>query len=256
MTTDSAAEIRLPLNPLTLYGAGRRAGKIVPGLKKRMIGGFLVNLAIFLVISGALFGSLYVFLLRPGEKWMQGWLPDEVDWIATALAWFLPVVGLIFSMAFAVRFSVALMTVWFESLVETVVEHFRPGWKAGDPPGWFGETVRSTTKEMLLMGGTVALGFVPVLGPALVFCLSAILMGRSIAGPYRQVLKSRGEFSEKLPSDRPGPRVLITGLSQMGLVLVPVVGWFFLPWFVTHCVIGRAQLAEEKLAILRSPLSH
>ena len=151
----------------------------------------------------------------------------------------------------AIRFSVSLLTLWNQSLVERVINHFREIEEStfsfkiclAEVKYFFSEALKSCIYPLLL----IFIGLIPVIGLLLVFMLESHLLGRESIIAYSDSLKDVEEARELRKKWRWLP--VRIGWIPAVLTFIPFIGWLFLPLSITYEVVGFAFLAEKSRKI-------
>ena len=232
---------------IEVFRAGHQAMSEINGLRGLVFRGVLLNYLIFFGAVLLLNGLFYYLLLNPFINWLFG--GGDGFW-AAAGAVLLWSIQLTVAAAFAVvalRFSVSLVSLWHQSLVERVFHHFREIeertfsfkiWLA-EVKYIFSEALKSCIYPLLLL----SIGFIPVIGLLLVFMLESHLLGRESIIAYSDCIKDVEEVRELRRKWRWLP-VRIGWLPAV-LTFIPFIGWLFLPLSITYEVVGFAFLAEQ-----------
>ncbi len=232
---------------IKLLKAGHKATTEIKGLRGLVFRVLLLNYLIFLGASLLLNGLFYYLLLNPVINWLFG--GGEGFWatLGTVILWSIQLtVAAVFAVA-ALRFSVSLVTLWNQSLVERVIYNFREIeertfsykiWLA-EVKNVLSEALKSFIYPILLL----SIGIIPVIGLVLVFMLESHLLGRESIITYSDCLKDVEE-GRKLRKKWRWLPVRIGWLPAL-LTFIPFVGWILLPLSITYEVIGFAFLAEE-----------
>ena len=232
---------------IKVFKAGHKSMSEIKGLRGLVFRALLLN---YLIFSGAtllLNGLFYYLLLNPIIHWLFG--GGEGFWasLGTVILWSIQLtVAAVFAVA-ALRFSVSLVTLWNQSLVERVINHFREIeartfsfkiWLA-EVKYIFSEALKSCIYPVLLL----SIGLIPVIGILLVFMLESHLLGRESIIAYSDCLKD----VEEAKGLRSKWRWLPVRLGWLPAVLtfIPLIGWLFLPLSITYEVVGFAFLAEQ-----------
>lgn len=240
---------------LSLLGAGRNAFREVPGLRAFLVKGFLINYCVFGLIAAAVMGLGYVFVVEPLSQEIAAIGASEGFWagllhtLAVWAAWITGIVLMAATLLISVVLSLILMSLWFEALAGRIITHWR-----GDAAGpeftmgyWLRGVGRSLIDGLWLLMLSVfvlVLGFVPVVGPLLVFVLSSYLLGREVRDPY---LGLRRELDK---DDIPRAWRMVWWTERLGMIpfvltVVPVVGWLLLPMALIYLVAGVAWESER-----------
>ena len=232
---------------IKVFQAGHKAISEIKGLRGLVFRALLIN---YLIFSGAtilLNGLFYYLLLNPIIQWFFG--GGEGFWASfgTFILWS---IQLTVAAAFAVtalRFSVSLVSLWHQSLVERVIHHFRKieehifsfkVWLA-EIKYIFSEALKACIFPVLLL----FIGLIPVIGLLLVFMLESHLLGRESIIAYTDCIKDDEDAREIRRKWRWLP-VRIGWLPAV-LTFIPFIGWLFLPLSITYEVVGFAFLAEQ-----------
>jgi len=248
-------EIAERQNELTLSGtgaikvfkAGHKAMSEIKGLRRQVFRALLLNYLIFSAATLLLNGLFFYLLLNPIILWLFG--GEEGFWasLGTFILWGIQLtVAAVFAVA-ALRFSVSLVTLWNQSLVERVIHNFREIeehtfsfniWLT-EVKNIISEALKSCIYPLLLL----SLGLIPFIGILLVFMLESHLLGRESIIAYTDCIKDVEEARELRRKWRWLP-VRIGWLPAV-LTFIPVIGWLFLPLSITYEVVGFAFLAEQ-----------
>lgn len=139
----------------------------------------------------------------------------------------------------------------FQDFISAAVERERTGAAAQEPAGWTGFAKgagRGVLQALVLMMISVpmlVIGFIPVIGPVLVFVWSAFAMGFSFstipAGRVAGRLRDRLKFAR-------GNRGAVFGLGAViALVaLIPLASLLFMPVFVVAGTLVHLKAAENR----------
>ena len=232
---------------IKVFKAGHKAMTEIKGLRRLVFRALLLN---YLIFSGAtllLNGLFYYLLLNPIINWLFG--GGEGLWasLGTVILWSIQLtVAAAFAVA-ALRFSVTLVTLWNQNLVERVINNFREIeertfsfkiWLA-EVKYIFSEALKSCIYTLIL----ISISLIPVIGLLLVFILESHQLGRESIIAYSDCLKDVEEAREL----RKKWRWLSMRIGWLPAVLtfIPFIGWFFLPLSITYEVVGFAFLAEQ-----------
>jgi len=232
---------------IKVFKAGHRAMSEIKGLRRLVFRALLLNYLIFLGATSMLNGLFYYLFLNPLISWLFG--GGEGFWasLGSVILWSVQLtVAAIFALT-ALRFSVSLITLWNQNLVEGVINHFREIeehtfslkiWLA-EVKHIFSEALKSCIFPVILL----SIGLIPVIGILLVFILESHLLGRESIIAYSDCLKDVEEARELRRKWRWLP-VRIGWLPAV-LTFIPFIGWLFLPLSITYEVVGLAFLAEQ-----------
>lgn len=212
-------------------------------------------MAIVIVVSVVMQVALERYLLDPLLSWL---FEHGIQWLsATGLVvrWILRLVLAAVLLMVALNVSLALMGMWYENLVERVVASFQERaareftWRhfVANQMGSLWVAVQDVALSVLLL----PMGFIPIVGPVLVFVGASLLTGRSVIAAYETVLLEPGQ---SLSNRMSGQKITAFGLGWViGLVaFIPFLGWFLAPWLLVRLVIGWAYWRQE-LRTVRVP---
>ena len=227
--------------------AGHKAMSQIKGLRRQVFRALLLN---YLIFSGAtllLNGLFYYLLLNPIINWLFGGGEGFWAFLGRVTLWSIQLtVAAVFAVA-ALRFSVSLVTLWNQNLVERVIYNFRKIeertfsfkiWLA-EVKYFFSEALKSCIYPLILL----SIGLIPVIGLLLVFMLESHLLGRESIIAYSDCLKDVEEAREFRKKWR--WLSLRIGWLPAVLTFIPFIGWLFLPLSITYEVVGFAFLAEQ-----------
>ncbi|MBI3991875.1 MAG: EI24 domain-containing protein [Candidatus Lambdaproteobacteria bacterium] len=243
---------------LTLLRAGRQAFAQVPGLRGFVLRGFLLNYAVFVLVTAVVMGLGYVLLVQPLSAHLLGGEAGPGFWaglmhaLAQWLAWIAAVLLMAATLLVAVVLSLALLSLWFEALAGRIVTHWR-GTAAGPAFAWgpwlsgTGRALADGLGLLLLALLALLLGFLPLVGPLLVVLVNSVLLGREVRDPYVNVRRALGD------DDLPGAWRHLLWTGRLGLLpfllaAVPVLGWLLLPITLITLVAGVAWEGERMRA--------
>lgn len=247
------------VGPLALLGAGRTAFREVPGLRLLLLKGFLLLYGIFVVVSAVVLGLVYRYVIQPLSQGMASYdvggnfFLDLLFPLLSGLLWLSQVLLLAATLLLSFMLTLSLMTVWFEAVAERVANHARGG-ALGDATFRFkdwlaslGRSLRDSLLMLVLAVVSLVVGFVPLLGPFLVFAVAAYVMGWEVREPYLAVRAARGA---DLVALRKGLTAwtLRVGMLPVVLAIVPWVGWLLLPVVLVYMVAGVAWSSEKQRA--------
>lgn len=178
-------------------------------------------------------------------------LPKEGygSWAATAISVFAAIaVVLLLGWTFAWLFLTLASP--FQDYISAAVEKERKGSIAPDPSGvsgFFKSLARSVLQAILLLAVTIPiliLGFIPVVGPVIVFAWSAFAMGFSFvtipAGRVAGSLRERFAFARQHRSALLGLGAVISLAT-----LIPLMSLLCMPLFVVAGTLLYLQASEE-----------
>ena len=219
----------------------------IKGMSGLVFRALLLNYLIFSGSTLLLNGLFYYLLLNPIINWLFG--GGEGLWasLGTVILWSIQLtVAAAFAVA-ALRFSVTLVTLWNQNLVERVINNFREIeertfsfkiWLA-EVKYIFSEALKSCIYTLIL----ISISLIPVIGLLLVFILESHLLGRESIIAYSDCLKDVEEAREL----RKKWRWLSMRIGWLPAVLtfIPFIGWLFLPLSITYEGVGFAFLAEQ-----------
>ncbi len=232
---------------IKVFKAGHKAMSEIKGLRGMVFRALLLNYFIFSGATLILNGLFFYLLLDPIINWLFG--GGEGFWasLGTVILWSIQLtVAAAFAVA-ALRFSVSLVTLWNQNLVEKVIYNFREIEKRAfsfkiwlaDVKYIFSEALKSCIYPLFLL----SIGLIPVIGLLLVFMLESHLLGRESIIAYSDCLKDVGEARELRKKWRWLP--LRIGWLPAVLTFIPFLGWLLLPLSITYEVVGFAFLAEQ-----------
>ena len=232
---------------IKVFKAGHKAMSEIKGLRGLVFRALLLNYLIFLSAILLLNGLFYHLLINPVINWLFG--GGEGFWasLGTIILWSIQLtVAAAFAVA-SIRFSVSLVTLWNQSLVERVIYNFREIeerkfsfkiWLA-EVKYIFSEALKSCIYPLILL----SIGLIPIIGLMLVFMLESHLLGRESIIAYSDCLKDVEEARELRKKWR--WMSLRIGWIPAVLTFIPFIGWLFLPLSITYEVVGVAFLAEQ-----------
>ena len=243
--------------PLALFTAGRRAFREVPGLRAFATMGFFLNLVIYAIVAIAVFSALYPLVVAP--------LADKADTLAQDGGFFARILAFVIpfflrimqffliavSAMFSFLISLSLMGLWYEALAARIVRHLRGDVKTGAHRFtlglWFGGLTRALKDSVLLLVISLCallIGLIPFFGPILSLAMNSYLIGWELREPYLAV---RVEMGEDIKELRKGLTfwTLRAGLLPVSLALIPLIGWFLLPFVMIYMAAGVAFAAES-----------
>ena len=235
------------MGAIKVFKAGHKAMSEIKGLRGLVFRALLLNYLIFLSAILLLNGLFYYLLLNPIINWLFG--GGEGFWasLGTIILWSIQLtVAAAFAVA-ALRFSVSLVTLWNQNLVERVIYNFRKIeertfsfkiWLA-EVKYIFSEALKSCIYPLILL----SIGLIPIIGILLVFVLESHLLGRESIIAYSDCLKDVEEARELRKKWR--WMSLRIGWIPAVLTFIPFIGWLFLPLSITYEVVGFAFLAEQ-----------
>ena len=234
------------VNALGSFFTGRKILSVIPGLRVEIWKAFALNLVLSVLVCAVALFIGFEFLLNPMESYLIGKLPGWLDWSAVTLKYGLGFLLVVLSLFLAIFIPLNLMFIWYERLVERVVAHI------GKPPEGppiktsFSHTVFGILREVLIFMGLFAIGFLPIMGPPLVFIFSPHVLGRATFDPYIAGMKERGVHVE-LKERKFGMTTIALGAMEAGLpIYLPIIGFFLIPWAIIHLVIGLAYIYESE----------
>lgn len=234
------------INALGAFFTGRRILSVIPGLRANIWRDFFINLVLSIAICA---GALYVgfkFMLNPMESFLTGFLPGWLDWTAVSLKYGLGVLLIFLSLFLSIIIPLNVMFLWYENLVQKVVTYLGTS-KAGEPIKTpLPVVIKTILKEISIIVGLLVIGFIPIVGPVIVFILSSHVMGRASFDPYIGVMKNLG-YDIAIPQRKFGSTTISIGALEAGLpIYLPVLGIFLIPWVVIHVTIGVAYMMESR----------
>ena len=234
-------------NPMSLIKAGREAAKAIPGMPGRMVRGMFMNFGVFFLLMAVSNSLVYFLLLSPVQNWAANLLPDKLDWFASGLTIILMIAMVIGSLFLAMRWSFAVMHLWYEGLAEKVLLHQHPGLKEHKTSGSFGDVILDILKELLVMIGLLLLNLIPAIGSILSLVWTAHRIGLSNYQPYNAVLRAHSMRDQRVVLKFLRLPTLLPGALLLGMALIPFVGWLVLWWMAMHMVIGASWLHARQI---------
>ena len=234
-------------NAITVFSAGNQALSEIEGLHGMAVRGMFFNYLIFFAVLLGLNGLFYFQILGPFIYWLFG--GGEGLWAAvgTIVLWSIQLtVAAVIAMV-SLRFSVELLSLWHQSLVQRIITHFR---HIEEPvfsfKAWLAEInhiLKEALKACLFPVLLIFVGLIPVIGLPIVFLLESHLMGRQGVMVYFESISNPEEAAELQKKWRWMP--IRIGWLPAILAFIPFIGWFFLPLSLTYEVIGFAFLVEK-----------
>ncbi len=227
--------------------AGHKAISEIKGLRRMVLRAVFLNYLIFLVATFLLNFLFFYFLLNPIINFIFGRSEGFMAIIGTMILWSIQLtVASVIAFA-ALRFSVSLVNLWHQGLVEKVISHFR-----GIEERTFSLKIWITEVKYIFKEAFKAfslpiilffIGFIPFVGLLIIFILESHLLGKECIIVYTDCLNDFDEASELRRKLRWLP--LRIGWLPAVLSFIPFLGWMFLPLSQTYQVIGFAFLAEN-----------
>ncbi len=253
--TGSTAPAVARSGPLALFAAGREAFAAVPGLRGFVLRGFVLLYAVFAAVGAVMVGLVYRYAVQPLAAGLEAYEADGGFWwdllfpLLTGLLWLGQMLLLAATLLVAFVISLSLLSVWFEALAARIMAHVRgqaPQEAAFSLGGWVRSLGRALRDNVLLLALAVVsllVGFVPLVGPVLVFGIGSFLMGWEVREPYLAV---RAGLGEELPALRRGLTLWTLGIGTLPVVLamVPWLGWLLLPVLLVYMVAGLVWRSE------------
>lgn len=232
---------------LTVFRAGQQAFAEIEGLRGIVLRGLFLNYLIFFAATIILNGLFYFQLLAPFIDWLFGGGDGFWASVGTVVLWSIQLtVAAVISLA-ALRFSVELMSLWFQSIVNRIIKNFREIEETTfSLKDWLAELkyiLQEALKAFLFPLLLLFVGLVPVVGLPLVFLLESHLLGRQSVVVYLESLTNPEEAAELRRNWRWVP-IRIGWLPAM-LTFIPFAGWIFLPLVLTYEVVGFTYLVEK-----------
>lgn len=249
------------VSPLALLAAGRQAFREVPGLRLFLLKGLVLNYLIFIITAMLGMGVLYYLIIEPIGAELSAWsagggfLLELLSQILRVLLWIANILLMAGTVVLSLLVSLAVVSIWFEALAGRIIAHWRAGEEELTLPVFsFKELVisvwgslRASLLLIILACLALALGFIPLIGPVLVFVIDSFLLGWEVRNPYLVVREGLGDEPKGL---RKGLRLwtLGTGLLPLLLAAIPFAGWLLLPAAMTYLVAGVAWRGEQAFA--------
>lgn len=231
---------------LTVFRNGRKVLPVIPGIRIEIWKAFGLNLVLSAVVLGVALYCGFHFLLDPMEGWLEGKLPGWLDWTAWTIKFGLGLLLVVISLFLSILIPLNLMFLWYEGLVEKVVTFLGTPDLGVPIKSGILKQVKGGAREVAIIVGLFIGGFIPLIGPPLVFVLSSHFLGRATFDPYIEVMKKRG-YNLEIPERRFGLTTIAVGAMEAGLPFYfPIFGLFLVPWMVIHLVIGLAYMYEKE----------
>ncbi len=241
--------------PIALFSAGREAFREVPGLRWLMVRGFILLYALFIVIGLIVVGLGYFYVVDPISQWM-GSMESGDSWfwailipLLRILLWLGQAMLLAACLVLSFLISLAMMSLWFEVLTERIVTHRRglevtgSGFTLGLWLGGVWRALKDSTFLILIALSSLVAGLIPIAGPFLVIAATCYLLGWEVREPYLLVRESMGEDGKPLRKGLALWTIRI-GVLPTFLAMVPILGWFLLPFAIVYQVAGVAWTSE------------
>ena len=239
------------IHVLAVFRAGKQAFAKIEGLRGLVLTGLFLNYLIFFVATLFLNGLFYFQLLDPFINWLFG--KGDGFWasIGTVFLWSIQLTfAAVISLA-ALRFSVELMSFWYQHIVSMIIKDFRQIEEtAFSLKACFSELkyiLKEAMKACFFPLLLLFVGLIPFVGLPLVFLLEAHLLGRQTVVVYLESLTIHEESVELRKSL--GLLPIRIGWLPAILAFVPFAGWVFLPLVLTYEVVGFTYLVEKSRAI-------
>jgi len=234
-------------NAITVFGAGHQALAEIEGLRGMAVRGMFFNYLIFFAVLLALNGLFYFQLLGPFINWLFGGGDGFWAAVGTIVLWSIQLtVAAVIAMV-SLRFSVELLSLWHQSLVQRIITHFRqieePVFSFKASLAEINHILKEALKACLFPVLLIFVGLIPVIGLPIVFMLESHLMGREGVIVYLDSLTNQEEAVELRKMWRWMP--IRIGWLPAFLTFIPFVGWLFLPLSLTYEVVGFAYLVEK-----------
>mgnify|MGYP001170353384 CR=1 FL=1 len=235
------------INAITVFRAGHQALTEIDGLRSMAVRGMFINYLIFFAASLALNGLIYFHLIRPFINWLFG--GEDGFWasVGTIILWSIQLTVAAVIAMISSRFSVELLILWHQNLVQRIIKHFR---EIEEPIFSFKacldeikHILKEALKACLFPVLLIFVGLIPVIGLPIVFLLESHLMGRQGVMVYFESISNPEEAAELQKKWRWMP--IRIGWLPAILAFIPFIGWFFLPLSLTYEVIGFAFLVEK-----------
>lgn len=241
--------------PIALFSAGRVAFREVPGLRWLMVRGFLLLYGLSIIIGLIVIGLGYVYVVEPLSQWMTGmesgdsWLWAILIPLLRIMVWLGQLMLLAACLVLSFLITLAMMSLWFEVLTGRIVAHRRgqepqgSGFSLGVWMGGVWRALKDSTFLILIALSSLVAGFIPVAGPFLVIAATCYLLGWEVREPYLLVRESLGEDVKPLRKGLALWTIRI-GILPTFLTMVPILGWFLLPYTIVNQVAGVAWTSE------------
>lgn len=245
----------------SLIGAARQSFREVRGLRWFVARGLMLNYAMFAVMAALMVGLVYTQIVAPYADQLRelfqggGFWMNLLAGLMTVIFWITGLLLLAATFLIAAILSLAMMSLWFESLAGRIVTHWRPdvsgpefrlgAWLAG-----LGRAIGDSLGLLLLSVLALVLGFIPLAGPVLVVIINSYLLGREVRDPYLTVARDL-----EAPESAAIPRgfkfqiwTLRLGVVPVILAAVPIAGWILMPATLIYLVAGVAWSGERERA--------
>lgn len=201
----------------------------------------------------ALLLDIVVFFLAFG--WMRDSIQSHISssghglWLTSAMSLFAAIAVVLF-LGWSFVWLFLILSSPFQDFISAAVERERTGGAAQEPVGWSGfakGTARSAVQAVVLLAISVpmlVIGFIPGIGPVLVFLWSAFAMGFSfVTIPAGRVA---GRLRERLALARRNRGALFGLGAIVALVtLVPFASLLFMPVFVVAGTLVYLKARES-----------
>ena len=221
-----------------------------PGILLWLIPPFLITL----LLDGLVFWSTFGWM----KDRIGGWLPSwaQAGWMVTGLQAF-TAIGMLVLLGWTFAWLFLLLSSPFQDFISAAVEKER-GKFVPDPAGVRGflkSSSLSLVQSLILLILTIPvmiLGFVPVVGPVLVFLWSAFVMGFSFftipAGRTARRLSDRIALARSHPKGMMGLGAVVAAAA-----LVPFLNVLFLPVFIVAGTLLYLEAHDEDVSEARLP---
>ena len=234
-------------NAVAVFKSGHQALAEIEGLRGLLIKGLILNYFIFFVVTLILNGLIYFSVLSPFIIWVFGGGDGFWASIGTVVLWSIQLTVAAVIALVALRFSVELMSFWYQSLVNRIIKNFRQieertfsiKMLMSELKYIMKEALKSCLFPVLLL----LVGLMPLIGFPLVFVLESHLLGRQSVIVYLESLTDQEEVDELRKRWRWIP--IRIGWFPTILAFIPFIGWLFLPLTLTYEVVGFAYLVEK-----------
>lgn len=249
-----ALKLKTP-GALELVQAGREAFRRVPGMRILMLKGFLLLYGLFALLGTGATVLVYRLVIRPQFDRLEsygkdgGWLMDILIPLLDFLVRLTQVMLLAAVLMLAFLVTLSLLSVWFEALAEKVVRHQRQaeGGTGFDFRLWMSSLLTALRDGLwlfLVALFSILLGFIPFIGPFLIFFINGYLLGWEVRQPYLNVDAALGRPKGY---SKTGLTLWTTqiGVLPVVLAMIPVVGWLLLPAALIYMVAGMAWVNEQ-----------
>jgi len=187
-------------NAITVFGAGHQALAEIEGLRGMAVRGMFFNYLIFFDSFTGVERFVLFSTSRSVYQLAFWWRSGFWAAVGTIVLWSIQLtVAAVIAMV-SLRFSVELLSLWHQSLVQRIITHFR---QIEEPvfsfKAWLAEInhiLKEALKACLFPVLLIFVGLIPVIGLPIVFMLESHLMGREGVIVYLDSLTNQEEAVE------------------------------------------------------------